>query len=114
MSPSPIFLLKLAIYAVATAIAGGGALVRVYQTLGYKSWPITTGTVENHFTVAEGNKIVSYVAYSYSVSGEYYSGQISTGAFEEFPIGAPVDVYYKMDDPSISVGKKSAALTAIA
>lgn len=110
------------VHFIVYAIGGLAGLVtwawRMWVVRGYKSWPMTIGTVEQHFEVDEGalgrQDIHYYIAYSYEANGEYYSGNIETSAWQEFPIGMKIDVYFNQDDPSISVGKKSAALTATA
>jgi len=81
-------------------------------TYGNDSWPIAQGTVfDGQVAVDELGRWVSRLSYSYSTSGEYYSGIYERGfhrkkkaeAFlERFPRGLSIPVRHKPERPSVS------------
>jgi Protein of unknown function (DUF3592) len=76
------------------------------------SWPVAQGTIFDGVVAAgEFDRWATHLMYSYSVSGEYYSGTYHQGfrnknkaeAFlERFPRGLSIPVRHKPSAPTIS------------
>ena len=105
-----IFWIAVVRDSVAGIIALGSALVLWLRLRGARHWPTTYGKVEYGMTSdVEGWK--SNLVYSYSVSGEYYSGVHALAARNENDAdekvrrwkGQSVMVRYSPRTPSISV-----------
>ena len=77
-----------------------------------KYWPITHGRVEAHHP--SGENCLCLIGYSYSLNGEYYSGEMPIhkgpimksfdDVLERLPVGTAIEVRYRQNAPHDSVG----------
>lgn len=77
------------------------------------SWPTTAGVVEKSYSVVQRRTQYFHIVYSYEVSAvPYRSDRVAFGShspqagrrwLREYPVGAPVKVYFDPRDPATSV-----------
>lgn len=77
------------------------------------SWPTTTGVVEKSYSTVVRRTRHVHIIYSYEVRAtSYRSGRVAFGSYSpaaggrwlrQYPVGAPVEVYFDPRDPAISV-----------
>jgi hypothetical protein len=106
-------LLKLVKFAALPAGFGATWLGRRWMLSRSTHWPVTWGTVQGYAPPVEGSHAVAMLLYSYSVNGDYYSGELPVpkrGAIRDkddarhlLPIGANIEVRYSPMKPHRSV-----------
>lgn len=94
-------------------VGGGGWLARRWALSRSSHWPATQGRVEGFFP-GEASGCMALVTYSYSVLGEYYSGEMPVQKSLQFsdvddlrrklPVGAAIEVRFREHAPQVSVG----------
>ncbi len=105
-------LLKVAKLLVVPALGGTGWLARRWLLSRTRHWPTTQGRIEAHHPGGDG--CLCLIGYSYSLDGEYYSGEMPVhkgrmmksfdDVQEKLPVGTTLDVRYRQNAPHISVG----------
>jgi Protein of unknown function (DUF3592) len=101
------------------------AAVQLYRYRGSGSWPCVEGMVEKvairrHHT-SEGHYYEPVVSYSFSLAGEFYSGEWVGPAFgkeqaarefvdQNMPIGGKLTVHYKSEKPALNMLEVDPAL----
>lgn len=105
-------MVKLAKVLILPAIGGGGWFTRKWLLSRSTHWPIVQGHVQGF--IPGGDESMCALLYSYSVNGEYYSGEIPILKDRIFrseddvrmmlPTGSTIDVKYSPTKPERSVG----------
>jgi hypothetical protein len=105
-------LAKMAKYLLVPVLGGTGWLARRWQLSRTRYWPSTHGHIEAHSP--GGDACLCLLSYSYTLEGEYYSGEMPVhkgkllknfdDVVEKLPVGTPIEVRYRQNAPNISVG----------
>lgn len=83
ISRNPFHWFAFARDAVAIAIAAGTGIVVWLRKRSARYWPIATGKVESASSYENVSQWLTDIAYSYSVDGEFFSGQFQLNSRSE-------------------------------
>ncbi len=109
-----VFLLVKLVKVVGVPVIGGGGgwLGRKWLLSRSTHWPITHGSVQGIYPGHD--KAMCLLSYSYTVNGEYYSGELPVFKGRIFcnieavhlalPVGSSIDLRYSPSQPHSSVG----------